>query len=221
MNDAVRNRRLSSGLAAVFLVALVGGAAMAGGEPFRSGDQPSEGQQVRVEPPRPVGRGRTADGNDVSIQYSRATLAQVPGRPSTCVQIKVDGPEGPPRGVGRPGASEVCGPPPGDGRLTFAVDTVLYQASTGTFTDDPVHFISGYTTEHASNVVLEDAAGRSTKLELAAAEDGQTKVFWGAVPSGFRLSDMSLEARRPGGAPLAKEDLSVGGPPPPGVPPLE
>jgi hypothetical protein len=115
----------------------------------------------------------------------------------------------------------VCGPPPGDGRLTFAIDTRLYQASTGTFTDDPVHFISGYTTEHASNVVLEDAAGRSTKLELAAAEDGQTKVFWGAVPSGFRLSDMSLEARRPGGAPLAKEHLSVGGPPPPGVPPLE
>ncbi len=168
-----------------------------------------------------VGRGRTADGNGVSIEHSRAALAGVPGAPSTCVQIKADGSEDPPRGVGRPGGSEVCGPPPGEGRLTLAIETRLHDASTGKFTDEPAYFISGYTTGDTSNVVLEDAAGRSTKLELAAAEEDQSKVFWGAVPAGFRLGDMSLEARRPGGALVAKENLSVGGPPPPGVPPLE
>lgn len=210
-----RSRLLTVALPVSVVVAL-GSVALAGG--VQSG--PSE-----EGAPQSVGQDRLRN-TDVSIKYSRDGTPQ--GRsqsiqaPGTCITVEV-GEGTKPRGVGRIGPSVVCGPDPNDGRLSFAIDTLLTDPSTGEFMEEPIYFISGYTTSEASRVVLEDGDGRGARLELAAPEAGaaEARVFWGSVPSSFSSQKpISIEAKRAGGDTVAEDQLTIGDDPPPGVPPV-
>lgn len=199
------------------VVVAVGSAAAAEVGPFGSNDG-GEAALVRVEPPQLIGRDQTSDGSEASIRHSNAKTSLRPDQAMTCVSVERSA-TGTADESGRPGSGELCGPAPQEGRLTFAVDTVAPEPSTDGRATELHHFVSGFTKGEASRVVIEDSSGQSAKLDVTAAEDGSTKVFWGPIPRGFRDGKVSIEAFRPDGTSVAEGSLSIGDPPP-GVPPL-